>query len=156
MDFSQCDNFLQMCVQRMNNEIVIETRDYKPDDDIFIVWNIVSNTMVQNLVSMNETNWLEWSMAPAIHARFQGSDINCEDDQKERELLFAESNHMLKVNRFSFMDTALCGSHYGSLHLFRFASLIIDKSTVADFRFDLVRKSEMAATRSLACHASQI
>ena len=76
MDFSQCDNFLQMCVQRMNNEIVIETRDYKPDDDIFIVWNIVSNTMVQNLESMNETNWLEWSMAPAIHARFQRSDIN--------------------------------------------------------------------------------
>jgi hypothetical protein len=59
-------------------------------------------------------------MAPAINARFQGTEINLEDGVKERELLFNELCFMSKVSRFSLLDAAICGSQQGGLYLFRF------------------------------------
>jgi hypothetical protein len=59
-------------------------------------------------------------MAPAINARFQGTEINCEDGIKERELLFKELAFMSKISRFSVLDFGLCGSQQGGLYLFRF------------------------------------
>jgi len=53
---------------------------------------------------------------------------------------------MSRVSRFTLLDNALCGSHNGELYLFRFAALTIEKLKVADFRFDFVKKKEMAAT----------
>lgn len=46
MDFSEDDNFLQMCVQRVNSEGVRYRNQVKPSDDatsvkdIIIVWNL--------------------------------------------------------------------------------------------------------------------
>jgi len=40
--------------------------------------------------------------------------------------------------------------------LFRFDSLVIDKKKVTDFKFDLVKKKDMAATRGFYAHTSMI
>lgn len=63
---------------------------------------------------------------------------------------------MSRVSRFTLLDNALCGSHNGELYLFRFAALTIEKLKVADFRFDFVKKKEMAATRCFSGHTSMI
>ena len=54
------------------------------------------------------------------------------------------------------IDNAICGSHLGGLYVFRFGALIIEKLNVADFRFDFVKKKEMAATRCFSGHTSMI
>lgn len=59
-------------------------------------------------------------MAPSIHARFQGTQINIENVADERKLLYAELSHMSAVSRFGLLDNAVCGSHTGELYLFRF------------------------------------
>ena len=52
MDFSEDDNFLQMCVQRVNSEGVRYRNQVKPSDDatsvkdIVIVWNLQTGQMV--------------------------------------------------------------------------------------------------------------
>ena len=43
MDFSECDTFLQMSVQKINAECVVNPDEYKQEDDIYVVWNILSN-----------------------------------------------------------------------------------------------------------------
>ena len=86
-------------------------------------------------------------MAAAINARFQGTDINVEDVIEERQLLFRELCFMSKISKFSLQPIAICGSHQGGLYTFRFDALTIDKLKVTDFKFDLVKKSEMAASR---------
>ena len=112
--------------------------------------------MVSNFESIAYTKWPEWGMAAAINARFQGREINQEDTLKERELLFSELCHMSRVSRFSLLDAATCGSHQGNLYLFRFSALTIEKQIVADFRFDFVKKRDMASARSFCGHTSMI
>lgn len=76
MDFSEDDNFLQMCVQRVNSEGVRYRNQVKPSDDatsvkdIVIVWNLQTGQMVQDLEVLRGCTWPDWSMAPAINARF--------------------------------------------------------------------------------------
>ena len=63
---------------------------------------------------------------------------------------------MSNVARFVALDDAICGSQEGGLYLFRYQSLTIEKLKVIDFKFDLMRKKEMAATRSYFGHTSMI
>jgi hypothetical protein len=63
---------------------------------------------------------------------------------------------MSKISRFSLLDNAIVGSHQGGLYLFRFPALTIEKLKVVDFRYDFLRKNEMAASRSFSGHTSMI
>lgn len=63
---------------------------------------------------------------------------------------------MSHVSRFGLLDDAICGSQEGGLYLFRFMGLTIEKLKVIDFKFDFIRKKEMAATRGYYGHTSMI
>jgi hypothetical protein len=121
-----------------------------------VLWDIQNDTMVTNFEHLKSTKWPDWSMAPSINSRFHGTEINLEDPIEERQLLFKELNHMSRIARFTLMDNAICGSHLGGLYLFRFQALTVEKLKVADFRFDLIRKKDMAATRCFSGHTSMI
>ena len=54
------------------------------------------------------------------------------------------------------LDDAICGSQEGGLYLYRFDAMTLEKLKVIDFKFDQVRKNEMAATRSFFGHTSMI
>jgi len=51
MDFSEDDQYLQMCCQRINSECVTDPNKYVSADDIFVVWDIGNNKMVTDLES---------------------------------------------------------------------------------------------------------
>lgn len=63
---------------------------------------------------------------------------------------------MNKVSLFTVQPNAIAGSHQGGLYIFRFDALCIDKMKVTDFKYDLVKKNEMAATRCFSAHTSMI
>ena len=63
---------------------------------------------------------------------------------------------MSRVARFGLLDNAICGSHTGGLYVFRVPALTIEKLKVTDFKFDFVKKREMAATRCFSGHTSMI
>ena len=63
---------------------------------------------------------------------------------------------MTQVARFVALDDAICGSQDGGLYIFRFQALTVEKLKVIDFKFDMIRKNEMAATRSFLGHTSMI
>lgn len=63
---------------------------------------------------------------------------------------------MSRVARFSLQPNAVCGSHQGGLYIYRFDALTIDKLKVTDFKYDLLKKTEMAATRCFSAHTSMI
>ena len=63
---------------------------------------------------------------------------------------------MSKVARFGLLDVAIAGSHNGGLYAFRFPALTVEKLKVVDFRYDFVKKVEMAATRCFSGHTSLI
>ena len=90
MDFSEDDTFMQMSVQKINAEVVMDIGAYQQADDIYVVWNIQMNQMVTNFELLKNAQWPDWSVAPAVNARFVGKDINLEDAIEERQLLFRE------------------------------------------------------------------
>ncbi len=66
---------------------------------------------------------------------------------------------MSSVSRFGRsdeIDTAVCGSIYGDLYLFRFQSMFIDKNNVLDFSIDKLRKIDMSLTRGFSAHTSMV
>jgi hypothetical protein len=66
---------------------------------------------------------------------------------------------MSAVSRFGRadeIDTAVCGSIYGDLYLFRFPSMFIDKNNVLDFSIDKLRKIDMSLTRGFSAHTSMV
>ena len=115
-DFSEDDHYLQMCVQRVNSEGVrYQNRVVTADDanavrDIIIVWDMQKGLIVNDLEAMKSTSWPDWSMAPTINARMQGTEISLDNLQEERELLFRELSYMTQVARFVALEDAVCGS----------------------------------------------
>jgi len=67
--------------------------------------------MVTNFELLKNTQWPDWSVAPAVNARFLGTNMNIEDAIEERQLLFREQCFMSKIARFSLLDNAIVGSH---------------------------------------------
>ena len=76
MDFSEDDEFLQMCVQRVNSEGVRYRNKVQPADDasavrdIVILWNMSTSAIVTDFEQIRNIAWPDWSMAPTINARF--------------------------------------------------------------------------------------
>lgn len=71
-------------------------------------------------------------------------------------MLFRELAFMSRIARFSLQLNAVCGSHTGGLYIFRFDALTIDRGQVTDFKFDLLKKAEMAGSRCFSGHTSMI
>lgn len=67
--------------------------------------------MVTNFELLKNVQWPDWSVAPAVNARYVGRDINVEDAIEERQLLFREQCFLSNIARFSLLDNALVGSH---------------------------------------------
>jgi len=162
MDFSEDDDYLQFCIQRVNAEGVKYNNNITFADDgtnvkdIVIVWNIKRQEVVIDFDEVKNSTWPEWSMGPSINARRKGASIFLDDISEERKLLYNELVYMSAAQRFGLLDNAICGSQSGSLVIFRFLALTIERLKVKDFSFDLIRKREMAATRSYTAHTSMI
>ena len=75
-----------------------------------ILWHIGSSSIVTDFESMRNTSWPDWSMAPTVNARVQGTEIDLANLQEERELLYRELVYMSHVARFGLLDDAICGS----------------------------------------------
>lgn len=73
-----------MCVQKINHEAVIDPETYSSEHNVFVVWDIVNNTMITDYEKLRNVKWPDWSMAPSINARFHGTHINLEDPIEER------------------------------------------------------------------------
>jgi hypothetical protein len=76
-DFSEDDRFLQMLVQKINHEAVIDINTYKLEENVYVVWDLENDTMIgkeqESLEMIKNAKWPNWSIAPAIFARFHGS-----------------------------------------------------------------------------------
>ena len=74
-----------MCVQRVNSEGVRYRNKVRPSDDasavrdIVILWNIPNSQIVTDFEQIRNIQWPDWSMAPTINARFQGSEIDLQN-----------------------------------------------------------------------------
>jgi hypothetical protein len=103
MDFSEDDEFIQFCVQRVNAEgvkyfnNVSATDDDSSVKDIVIVWNIKKQEVVIDFDLLKDANWPEWSMGPTINARKKGSEVFIDDIAEERKLLYNELIYMSAV-----------------------------------------------------------
>ena len=73
-----------MCVQKINHEAVIDQDTYQSEHNVFVVWDILQNTMVTNFEALKNAKWPDWSMAASINARYHGTHINLEDPIQER------------------------------------------------------------------------
>lgn len=63
---------------------------------------------------------------------------------------------MSSAAKFGAIDNAVCGSIHGDLYLFRFPAMIVDKSAVAAFNIEKIKKTDMALTRGYTGHTSMI
>ena len=63
---------------------------------------------------------------------------------------------MTSASRFGAIDNAVCGSLHGDLYLFRFPSMYVDKSALAGFNIEKIKKTDMALTRGYTAHTSMI
>jgi hypothetical protein len=141
-------------VKYTNNITIAE--DSSSVKDLVIVWNIRRNGVVVDFDEIKDCSWPEWSMAPTINSRKKGVEVFIDDVAEERKLLYSELIYMTAMQRFGLLENAVCGSMYGDLVAFRFLGLSLERLKVKDFNYDLVRKREMAATRSYRAHTSLI
>ncbi len=63
---------------------------------------------------------------------------------------------MSSTSRFMAIDNAVCGSIHGDIYLFRFPSMYVDKSQLAGFSVDKIKKTEMALSRGYSGHTSMV
>ena len=63
---------------------------------------------------------------------------------------------MSSAAKFGAIDNAVCGSIHGDLYLFRFPAMIVDKSVLAGFSVEKIKKTDMALTRGYTGHTSMI
>jgi hypothetical protein len=54
------------------------------------------------------------------------------------------------------IDNAVSGSIHGDIYLFRFPALFVDKSQLAGFSLDKIKKPEMALSRGYSGHTSMV
>ena len=162
MDFDEKGTFLQMVVQRVNSEgvkyrnTVASAEDENSVKDICLIYDLSKKDIVQDMELLKNCIWPDWQMAPAINARQQGTHLHLSNPEDERTLLYKETVYMSKVARFGALDDAICGSQDGTLYLFKFQALTIERLKVMEFKFDKVMKKDMAATRCYSGHTSMI
>ena len=152
-----------MCVQKINHENVIDPVSYTPKEDCFVVWDLENNVQVQNFELMADTSWPDWSMAPSINARIQGTQLSLRQEEQTKTLLPGDKSQLQKelrpmsrISKFAMWGNACCGSHQGQLYLFKFDGLILDSAKVQDFHFDFQQKTEMTPTRVFNAHTSML
>lgn len=88
MDFSDDDLFLQMCSMKIDQEHV---RDYGGGEDIFAVWDIDNNELVNDYDTLKKSDWITWTVSNAIYARFLGNSLHAENPDEESKLRASEN-----------------------------------------------------------------
>jgi len=63
---------------------------------------------------------------------------------------------MSSCSRFSAIDNAVSGSVHGDIYLFRFPAMYIDKSQIASFNLEKLKKPDMALSRGYSGHTSMV
>lgn len=112
--------------------------------------------MVNDYELLKKLDWSGWSLSNAIYARFQGNQIKYENPEDEKKARLMEQCVMSACGRFSAIDNAVCGSIHGDLYLFRFPAMYIDKSQIAGFSIEKLKKPDMALSRGYSGHTSMI
>jgi antirestriction protein len=152
MDFSNDDLFLQMCSMKIDQEHV---RNYVGGEDIFAVWDIENNELVNDYDQLKRSDWVSWTVSNAIYSRFLGNSLQAENPEEESKLRAAENCIMSACQKLPSMN-AVCGNTQGDIFLFRFPALFIDKSRHLEFSIDNLLKKDMALTRSYSAHSSMV
>lgn len=88
MDFTDDDNFLQMCSMKIDQEHV---RDYEGGEDIFAVWDIQDNELVNDYDSIKKSEWSSWTISNAIYSRFLGNTLQAENPEEESKMRSSEN-----------------------------------------------------------------
>jgi len=112
--------------------------------------------MVSDFEILKKLDWSGWCLSNAIYARFQGNQIKYENPEEEKKARLTEQCIMSSCSRFSAIDNAVCASVHGDLYLFRFPSMYLDKSQIAGFSIDKLKKPDMALSRGYSGHTSMI
>jgi hypothetical protein len=89
MDFTDDDQFLQMCSMRIDQEHV---RDYSGGEDIFAIWDIENNELVSEYDALKKSNWVTWTISNAIYSRFLGNNLQVDSNPEEEEKLRSQEN----------------------------------------------------------------
>ncbi len=63
---------------------------------------------------------------------------------------------MSSCSRFSAIDNAVSGSIHGDIYLFRFPAMYVDKSQIAGFSIEKLKKPDMSLSRGYSGHTSMI
>ena len=104
MDFSHDDLFLQMCSMKVDQEHV---RDYAGHEDIFAVWDIENNELVNDYDTLKKSDWISWTISNAIYSRFLGNSLHAENPDEESKLRATENCVMSACQKFpGIMNTA--------------------------------------------------
>ena len=104
MDFSEDDYFLQMCSMRIDQEHV---RDYVGGEDIFAVWDIDNNELVNDYDQLKKSEWVSWTVSNAIYSRFLGNTLQAENPDEESKLRSAENCIMSACQKFPSIMNAV-------------------------------------------------
>ena len=133
MDFTDDDMFLQMCSMKIDQENV---KDYVGGEDIFAIWDIDNNELVNDFDSLKKSDWTTWTISNAIYSRFLGNNLHAETPDEESKLRSAENWIMSAWQKFPEIMNGVCGNIYGDVFLFRFPALFVDKSRHLEFSID--------------------
>ena len=104
MDFSEDDLFIQMCSMRIDHEHV---RDYAGGEDIFAVWDIDNNELVNDYDQLKKSEWFSWTISNAIYARFLGNSLQAEKAEDEAKQRASENCIMSACQKFVNMPNAV-------------------------------------------------
>jgi hypothetical protein len=97
MDFSDDDLFLQMVSMKINEDNV---RDFEGGEDIFAVWDIENNELVNDYDQLKKSDWISWTISNAIYARFLGNSLQAENPDEESKLRVNENCIMSACQKF--------------------------------------------------------
>lgn len=153
MDFSDDDLFLQMCSMKIDEENV---RNFEGGEDIFAVWDIENNELVNDYNQLKKSDWVSWTISNAIYARFLGNYLKSKNPEEDATLKVSENCIMSACQKFPTIMNGVCGNTFGDVFLFRFSALFIDKGKQQEFSIDALEKTDMALTRSFSAHSSMV
>ena len=156
MDFSDDDLFLQLCSMKIDEDNVRNFDGGEGGDDIFAVWDIENNELVNDYNQLKKSEWISWTISNAINSRFLGNSLQAKTPEEESAAKIRENCIMSACQKFPTITNAVCGNTLGDIFLFRFPALFIDKGKQQEFSIENLEKKDMALTRSFSAHSSMV
>jgi hypothetical protein len=112
--------------------------------------------MVSDYEILKKIDWSGWCLSNGIYARFLGNQIKYENNEDEKKARHLEQCIMSSCGRFTAIDNAICGSIHGDVYLFRFPAMYVDKSQIAGFSIEKLKKTDMSLSRGYSGHTSMV